>query len=207
MFHPQVKSSLDAFSLSILTQMTKPSSIDRYLTPAERLIQISRKHPIVVAGPFFVWALVVAAAATAGAMISPASGNALDDLIAGGIALVFTVYLGFAVWKWRAAKYVLTNQRILFIEGILSIKVTAISLAKVTDTTFSRPLLGRILGYGSLMLDSSGENPGLSIMDHLPGADEFYRRISSLLVERTSGFVEAPHPGNDDTHELPVVRR
>lgn len=187
--------------------MRKPSSIDRYLAPAERLIQISRKHPIVVAGPFFVWALVVTAAATAGAMISPASGRSVDDFIAGGIALVFTAYLGLAVWKWRVAKYVLTNQRILFIEGILSIKVTAISLAKVTDTTFSRPLLGRILGYGSLMLDSSGENPGKSTLHHLPGADDFYRRISSLLVERTSGPVEAPHPGNDDTNELPVVKR
>jgi len=196
--------------------MKKSSSVERYLTPVEQLVQINRKHPIVVAGPFFVWGLVVAAAATAGLMISPASGNSVDDLIAGGVSLLFTAYLGLVIWKWRAAKYVLTNQRILFIEGILSIKVTAISLAKVTDTTFSRPLLGRILGYGSLMLDSSGENPGRSTLDHLPGADDLYRRISSLLVERTSSLRapeasnspnRVPHRSADDTGELPVVKR
>jgi hypothetical protein len=65
--------------------------------------------------------------------------------------------------------------------GIITRKVAMIPLGKVTDMRYDRPPLGQILGYGSFVLESAGQDQAFRVVEHVPNPDILYRRISEEL--------------------------
>jgi Bacterial PH domain len=57
-------------------------------------------------------------------------------------------------------------------------------LARVTDMRYQRSPLGRILGYGTFVLESAGQDQALSSINFLPDPDELYREVCELLFNR-----------------------
>ncbi len=54
-------------------------------------------------------------------------------------------------------------------------------LAKVTDMTFQRSFLGRLLGYGKFVRESAGQDQALSTVDHIPYPEQFYLEVCALI--------------------------
>jgi uncharacterized membrane protein YdbT with pleckstrin-like domain len=164
-----------------------------------------------MAKPAAIWLLVITIGGLVGLITSPESTSSLIDRIVGLAALMATFYAGWEVAQWIAAAYVITDSRVLEVEGLLVRKVSALPLARVTDSTFRRSVLGRILGYGDLMLDSPGEKPGLSTLTVLPRPVELYRMIMSLVVkdDKEPAAVPLPppppRPDEDETGEIQKV--
>ena len=75
-------------------------------------------------------------------------------------------------------------------------------LLKVTDMTYDRSILGRVLGYGKFVLESAGRDQALSRIDHVPDADTHYRAICTQLFGPGSMLRFAPgtppQPPRDD---------
>lgn len=181
-----------------------PQGVERYLAPAERVVYVCRRHLIGMAGPFGLWILSLVAAAGVGLLVSPRLATPVADRLAGWLVLAASAYLALRAARWWMARYVITDQRVLLVEGIVSRTVSAIPLAKVTDTTYERSIGGRLLGYGDLMLDSPGERPGLAVLTSLPRPDELYRLIMSLVVARLrEGRSRVPEA--DETGPIPRV--
>jgi uncharacterized membrane protein YdbT with pleckstrin-like domain len=91
---------------------------------------------------------------------------------------------GFLAWKaggWWIARYVITDERVLLIEGLISRRVRAVPLSKVTHTDYRRTLSGRLLGYGTISLDSAGTHDGLRELTSIPKPDQVYRLVMSLV--------------------------
>lgn len=187
--------------------------VDKYLAPSEHVLHTCRRHWIVVFKPIALWLIVVGTGAVVGFVLSPEQSNTWLDRILGIAALITTLYAAWRVADWSAAAYVVTDQRVLLLEGLISRNVSAIPLSKVTDTTFRRTILGRMLAYGDLMLDSPGEKPGLSTLTVLPRPIELYRLIMSLVVNKDKGQepstpVPLPEPrqqDDDETGPIPKV--
>ncbi|MFN2557367.1 MAG: PH domain-containing protein [Nitriliruptorales bacterium] len=182
----------------------------RYLARNERVHHVCRQHWIVLAGAFTFWLVSVVFALAAGILLgSGRIGTFLSPIVDPLVALLVlatTLHLGVHYARWRLARFVFTNRRVLFIEGLLSRKVSAIPLAKITDTTFTRSLLGRLLNYGSLLLDSPGEQPGIATLAALPQPDELYRLIMSLVPHDSTPPQPSPRSrAEDDTDEIPRV--
>jgi uncharacterized membrane protein YdbT with pleckstrin-like domain len=72
------------------------------------------------------------------------SGAALVCLVAG---LLFILY---RAWHWSAQDYVVTNRRLLKVEGIFNKRSADSSLEKINDAILAQGLLGRLLNYGDL---------------------------------------------------------
>jgi membrane protein YdbS with pleckstrin-like domain len=127
-------------------------------------------------------------------------------VVGGWIVLAGAFVLGWKTWAWWVARYVITDERVLLIEGVLARRVRAVPLSKVTHTDFRRSLLGRILGYGTLSLDSPGSHNGLRELTSIPRPDEIYRLIMSLVAgtEARPGF-PSPADSGVDTGPLPRV--
>ena len=184
---------------------------DRYLAPSEHILHTTRRHWVVMAKPIGIWLLVLTIGGVVGLVTSPESTSSLIDRIVGLAALMATFYAGWEVAQWLAGAYVITDSRVLEVEGVLVRKVSALPLARVTDSTFRRTVLGRILGYGDLMLDSPGEKPGLSTLTILPRPVELYRMIMSLVVKDESKEPAIPipppppRPDEDETGEIQKV--
>jgi hypothetical protein len=130
------------------------------------------------------------------------SGEAFQNLS----LFVFWGAFGWLVWSalnWRHEWFVATDKRFLLFYGFIRRKVAMMPLLKVTDMTYDRSLLGRIVGYGTFVLESAGRDQALSRIDHVPDADTHYRAICTQLFGPNSqirfapGFVEPPPPVDD----------
>lgn len=54
------------------------------------------------------------------------------------------------------SEYAVTNKRVILKTGLLSRSVTELMLAKCEGISFDQPLLGKILGYGTLIITTGG---------------------------------------------------
>ena len=67
------------------------------------------------------------------------------------IALVVgLLILGKVYWSWYAQDYIVTNRRVLKVEGIINKRSADSSLEKINDAVLEQNLFGRIFGYGDL---------------------------------------------------------
>jgi membrane protein YdbS with pleckstrin-like domain len=56
-----------------------------------------------------------------------------------------------AVWRWDHTRVVLTADKLFVVHGTLRRKAAAVRLAKVQTVELEQSLLGRVLGYGTLV--------------------------------------------------------
>ena len=67
--------------------------------------------------------------------------------------------------------------------GIITRKVNMMPLAKVTDMTFQRSPMGRLLGYGEFILESAGQDQALTNVDYLPYPEQLYLEVCGLIFK------------------------
>jgi uncharacterized membrane protein YdbT with pleckstrin-like domain len=98
-----------------------------------------------------------------------------------GIALIILLF-GFVIpyLRWRTTLYVLTNERIITREGILSRSGRDIPLSRVNDVSFSHNVIERILKCGKLTVESAGERGQLVLRD-VPNVEQVQRELYRLV--------------------------
>ena len=66
-------------------------------------------------------------------------------------SLVVGILLFFLhAWRWWAQDYIVTNRRIMKVEGVFNKHAADSSLEKINDAVLSQGILARMLGYGDL---------------------------------------------------------
>ena len=158
-----------------------PADVDRYLLPHEQEVITVRKHPAVLLGPI-AWAVIglIIAAVLSDTVLRHQSG--LTWIVWALWGLVFLYFLWQAI-NWAVDYFVVTSHRFILTTGLLNRKVAMMPLAKVTDMTFQRSFLGRILGYGTFILESAGQDQALSTVDFIPYPEQLYLEVCSLLFK------------------------
>jgi membrane protein YdbS with pleckstrin-like domain len=160
---------------------TVPTSVNKYLLPHERQVITVRQHPAVLIRPI---AEVLGGLALAGFLSnSVAHGNNTVILVIWGLWAVLVLRLVGKVFEWSVNYFVVTSQRMLLATGIITRKVNMMPLGKVTDMSFQRSTLGRILGYGEFILESAGQDQALRIVDHLPYPEQLYLEVCGLIFK------------------------
>jgi membrane protein YdbS with pleckstrin-like domain len=162
-----------------------PADVDRYLLPHEQEVITVRKHPAVLLAPF-AWAvigLVIAATATETVLRHEAGLTWVIWALWGIVLLRFL----WAAVNWAVDYFVVTSHRFIQTSGLFSRKVAMMPLAKVTDMTFQRSPLGRMLGYGTFILESAGQDQALSTVDHIPYPEQLYLEVCSLIFPQKDG--------------------
>ncbi|MDQ3879106.1 MAG: PH domain-containing protein, partial [Actinomycetota bacterium] len=165
-------------------------ALERYLAHDERVVLLVRRHLAQLARPAFAAAGVIAVAAVAGTVWSPTAGNDFVDRLLGLVAFVFVLRLAWKVCIWWADRIIVTDQRIFEVSGVLSRKVQSMPIVKVTDMTYHRSLLGRMLGYGDLVVEAPGQTEALRVLTFLPQPDDFYRTITTIVTAGLEPLVE-----------------
>jgi membrane protein YdbS with pleckstrin-like domain len=160
---------------------TVPASVNRYLLPHERQVITVHQHPAILIKPIF---FVLVGLALAGWLSnSVASGNGTALLIIWGLWAILFVYLLVKVFEWSVTYFVVTSQRFVLATGIVTRKVNMMPLAKVTDMSFQRSPMGRILGFGEFILESAGQDQALSNVDYLPYPEQLYLEVCGLIFK------------------------
>ena len=154
----------------------KLRGLDRYLLRGEYLVAEIHRHRIVLLKPF----LAVVGAAALAIWIDLNVGGTGSSPVVRLVWAAALVVLAWALWRWaewRNERFVVTDKRILLFRGFVTKRVPMMPLTKVTDMTYERSILGRLLGYGTFVLESAGQDQALSRIDHVPNSDENYRKI------------------------------
>lgn len=156
-----------------------PASVNKYLLPHEHQVITVRKHPAVLMGPIAIGLGGILVALVLMTTIFAHSRQAIVVLAV--ICVGLLLYVGFKVWEWTLDYFAVTSERMVEVSGVLTRKVAMMPLVKVTDMSFQRSTVGRILGYGTFILESAGQDQALSTIDHVPYPEQLYLEICALI--------------------------
>lgn len=188
--------------------MLAPREIDEYLLPTERRVIRVRQHwafmwKHVMQTFLFLVLLVTLERFHQSALPALSEGqppNGVDvfiDNIAFYLVLVAVVRFTLLTILWWIERIVITDKRVMRSEGLIVHNVGMMPLSKVTDLTFERSLGGRLLGYGSLVVESAGQIQALNRIDYMPNPEEVYEALSELVFgekgkTRATGLLARP---------------
>jgi uncharacterized membrane protein YdbT with pleckstrin-like domain len=171
-----------------------PREIDEYLLPTERRVIRVRQHWASI------WKEVTKTALFVVAMIALEyylPEGALVDNLTFYLALVAVLRFTVLVILWWTERIVVTDKRVMLSRGIITHNLGMMPLSKVTDLTFQRSLGGRMLGYGTVIIESAGQNQAFERIGYLPRPEEIYEAISELVFgdkgrTRATGMLARP---------------
>lgn len=166
--------------IRVVPNETVPAAIYKVLLPHERRVITVRFHPAVLIRPV---AETLGGLALAGLIstIAHLSGTVL--LVIWLAWLVLVIRLLFCVYAWLEEYFVVTSQRLLLAKGVFKKTVNMMPLAKVTDMRFERSLTGRLLGFGTFIVESAGQDQALRNIDHLPYPEQLYIEVCGLIFK------------------------
>jgi membrane protein YdbS with pleckstrin-like domain len=122
------------------------------LRGAEEVAAVVRRHWIVLGGPWaaalFLFGCLVAAWFLKTPWVVPAAGS----LLAASVA--------WALWRWldwRCDLWVITSHRVIDESGVLAVRMVDSPLDKINNVTCEQSLWGRLLGIGTLNIQTAAE--------------------------------------------------
>jgi uncharacterized membrane protein YdbT with pleckstrin-like domain len=160
---------------------TVPASVNRYLLPHERQVITVHQHPAILIRPIF--EVLIGLAIAGWLSNSVANGNGTVILVIWVVWGIVFLRLVVKVFEWGETYFVVTSQRFLLATGIVTRKVNMMPLAKVTDMSFQRSAMGRILGYGEFILESAGQDQALTNVGYLPYPEQLYLEVCGLIFK------------------------
>jgi len=95
------------------------------------------------------------------------------------VGLLLPLPYSFYVWLWWANKYyIVTNFRVLKVEGILNKVHRDASLDQINDLSLREPLIGRLLGWGHLQVMTANEESGITY-HYIKHAVDFKKMVTT----------------------------
>lgn len=91
------------------------------------------------------------------------------------------LYLAWAEISRRFRWIVVTNKRILIHEGVLDRSVPMMRLTKVTDMTYRRSVLGELTGFGTIIIESAGQQQAIRELTFLPDPDDVNAALNAVI--------------------------
>ena len=182
-------------------------SFERYLLDGERPIFAIHRHWAVLALPVtwvlgLIGVLVIVFIKTAGA-----AQRALVPLVL--IALSFAVLHVLWEWVcWRLEWFILTDKRLLLTNGVIDRRTGTMPLIKVTDIAYHQPLIGDLLGFGTFVLESAGQDQAMHEIQFVPWSVNYYRLINAAVhaVEPDERDLHLVLPGSPWWQKVQLVR-
>lgn len=102
------------------------------------------------------------------------------------IVVVAAVVLArFSVWpwlRWLTTRYVLTTDRVVIREGVFGRSGRDVPLTRVNDVSFHHSLVERMLGCGTLTIESAGEH-GQVVLPEVPRVEQVQREVYRCVEE------------------------
>lgn len=174
-------------------QRRRLEALRRFMIPGESVLTATHQHWSVLAEPVF--------SATAGLILVAwldASLTRNEAVITNILWWAWFVLVARMLWRFLERQhtwFVSTDKRLLLSYGLVNQKVAMMPMAKVTDMSYQRSVLGRLLGYGKFVLESAGQEQALREITLVPRPDYIYRTICAVMF------------GSPDDEDGPPPRR
>lgn len=163
-----------------------PSPISaRYLFPTEKYRGEWRRHWVHLMPWYLIGTLSTFIMGLASGMLTKWESESRDTALTVTV-VAWLLILGFVGWKildWYMDRFILTNKRIMLIQGVITRSVAMMPLGRVTDMKYSQTPMGRMLNYGEFIIESAGQDQALRNVPHLPNPNELYLQMCEEMYE------------------------
>jgi uncharacterized membrane protein YdbT with pleckstrin-like domain len=117
---------------------------------------------------------------------------------------ILIVTIPWAFWRWlalRCTRYEVTSERVFFSQGVFSRRTDCLELYRVRDIRIVEPFLLRIVGRGSVVMDTSDRTTPLFIFNAIPAPGQLadVLRENVEVCRRTKGVREVDFEDNPAT--------
>ncbi len=164
--------------LRVVPNETVPAAVYRVLLPHERRVITVRFHPAVLIRPT---AEALGGLALAGLISTIVHLDSTALLVVWLLWLILLIRLLYKIYEWLEDYFVVTSVRLLTSGGVFKKSVRMMPLTKVTDMRFERSPIGRLLGFGTFIVESAGQDQALRVIDHLPYPEQLYIEVCGLI--------------------------
>ncbi|HWK85250.1 MAG TPA: PH domain-containing protein [Caldimonas sp.] len=147
------------------------SYIDRNLIAGERVVYRTRLHWLVYAVPVLFSVVVLLPIAW---FLASGSWQGFAWV---PLALVLVVLLP-AVVKRQSSDFAVTNKRVMMKSGVFTTRSVELLLNKIEAIAVDQSLLGRLFGYGDIVVTGSGGTR--EAFSHIQSPLEFRRAVQSV---------------------------
>ena len=146
--------------------------VTRVLQPGEAVVHQSHLHPLIFL-PALLWLAVAVAFLVAAVMVQQVE-IWLACLIGAAVFGLFALISGLRAWIRRiTTELAITDRRVIYKSGLLSRHTLEMNRSKVESVDVDQSILGRMFGFGTIILRGTG------------GSLEPMRMISDPLVFRS----------------------
>ena len=160
---------------------------DNLLADDEQVVRHLNPHWITLVRPVVVFVVTMGAG---GFLLSYAAHTGLSSLPVAPVRLaVLVVGLAVLAWfalapllRWRSTHYVFTTRRVLIRVGVLTHRGRDIPLQRINDVGFRQSLGDRLIGAGTLVVESAGELGQQRLYD-IPHADRMQHLLNQLIEQ------------------------
>lgn len=132
-------------------------------------------------------------------IVSSAVGDPLRQVIFWAGTVLFVGGLAFLVWatmRYLNQEYVLTNRRVIEVQGVVNKRSTDSSLEKINDAILTQSIFGRLFGFGDLEVLTASE-AGIEVFRMIVNPIQFKKAMMDAKHEYEqdmSGSYRAPGP-------------
>jgi len=162
------------------------SYLQKMLLPDERIVFIATLHWIIFVPGLFLTLIGGVVGFYSYDIVSAVMGANSAPLFAramGGIALIFALagmgMLMGAVVRQSSTELAITNRRLIAKYGFISRATFEIMINRVSGANFDQTVMGRILGYGTILVHGAGGD--ISPFDVVANPQLFQRALMDVL--------------------------
>jgi uncharacterized membrane protein YdbT with pleckstrin-like domain len=163
----------------------KDKYINNLLGENEKLLLVTRQHWFVLFGSilieiFFIF-VILAAITAVSFFLSPFASIGFLVLLIPLVSMVRDVLI------WYNRQYIVSNRRVMQVNGIINKNVIDSSLEKVNDVKMSQSFFGRIFNYGSVEILTASEL-GVNLFQKIE--DPVHFKTAMLNAKEKLGYHE-----------------
>ncbi|WP_019855431.1 PH domain-containing protein [Actinopolyspora mortivallis] len=159
---------------------------DDLLGEGEHVLLHRHPHWKTLCGPFAALVLLVGAGGWLAVAAAPGSWWFPLPWVLLGLGGVLLLWLVLApLARWGTTHFVVTSHRLMIREGVLTRSGVHIPVARINSVQSRRSLLDRILGSGTLIVESASDEP-LEFED-VPGIDRFQSLLHGAVDDESHG--------------------
>lgn len=173
----------------------------------EEIVFATRQHWFIPFAHVLTEVVLIGLLIAAGIVVPIAFQQIPAELVYFG-ALALGIIVSFSaladVLRWRNEQYIITDRRVIQIQGVVNKNVLDSSLEKINDVELEQSWLGRIFGYGDLQILTANEE-AINRMRAIRSPIEFKRAMQDARA-RYDGYLDrGPVQAYDNPRDVRAV--
>ncbi|MFI6071752.1 PH domain-containing protein [Actinoplanes sp. NPDC051343] len=153
---------------------------DRFLFPTERFRGEWRRHWV---RPLARYAVTLGLAVGAQFLIPRFVPAAHVHAARTGVAVAGGLIALHVLFAWEVGRLVLTNRRVMLVEGVIRRRVSTAPLPRAGDLRLECSLAGRLLHYGDFVFERKSVFSRMRMVAAVPRPNELYLRVVEEVYE------------------------